>query len=297
VLNKDYAKLRAASIQYDHNDSICAPGDPYPFEGKVNPHTALLKTRFGNNWPANNNRTTSFYGPELNSTGEILSGSENALGVTRSALSLEDEAQYEDRLWRGTTSIEACDSAGWVVSVTPSGGWLPACIAGNTGIGMSQRMQSFVLDSTLNPYNLLEPFKKPRVTLTPTLAMKDGKPFLSFAVQGGDTQDQNLLQFFLNVVEFKMTVQQAAEAANINTDQLWLSLGGDKRIDRQPRPGYILLNNKIDSSVRKDLKSMGYTMRFADRTSGPINAIYYDWSHGSFWGGSSNYGEDYGIGW
>jgi gamma-glutamyltranspeptidase/glutathione hydrolase len=181
--------------------------------------------------------------------------------------------------------------------VTPSGGWLPACIAGNTGIGMSQRMQSFVLDSTLNPYNVLEPFKKPRVTLTPTLAMKDGKPFLSFAVQGGDTQDQNLLQFFLNVVEFNMTVQQAAEAANINTDQLWLSLGGDKRIDRQPRPGYILLNNKIDSAVRKDLKSMGYTMRFADRTSGPINAIYYDWSHGSFWGASSNYGEDYGIGW
>ena len=297
LLNKDYAKLRAASIQYDHNDSTCAPGDPYPFEGKVNPHTALLKTRFGNNWPANNNKAISIDRYEINSTGEILSGTERALSVRRSALSSEIEAQYEDRLWRGTTSIESCDSAGWVVSVTPSGGWLPACIAGNTGIGMSQRMQSFVLDSTLNPYNVLEPFKKPRVTLTPTLAMKDGKPFLSFAVQGGDTQDQNLLQFFLNVVEFNMTVQQAAEAANINTDQLWLSLGGDKRIDRQPRPGYILLNNKIDSSVRKDLKSMGYTMRFADRTSGPINAIYYDWSHGSFWGGSSNYGEDYGIGW
>ena len=90
LLNKDYAKLRAASIQYDHNDSICAPGDPYPFEGKVNPHTALLKTRFGNNWPANNNRSASFNGPEINSTGEILSGSENALGVTRSALSSEE---------------------------------------------------------------------------------------------------------------------------------------------------------------------------------------------------------------
>jgi len=290
LLSKDYAKLKAASIQYDHNDSTCAPGDPYPFEGKVNPHTALLKSRFGNNWPANNNRSAGLSNHEINSNGEILIGSETAL-------SSEGEAQYEERLWRGTTSIEACDSAGWVVSVTPSGGWLPACIAGNTGIGMSQRMQSFVLDSTLNPYNVLEPFKKPRVTLTPSLALKDGKPFLSFAVQGGDTQDQNLLQFFLNVVEFNMTVQQAVEAANINTDQLWLSLGGDKRIDRQPRPGYILLNNKIDSFVRKDLKSMGYTLRFADRTSGPINAIYYDWNHGSFWGGSSNYGEDYGIGW
>jgi gamma-glutamyltranspeptidase/glutathione hydrolase len=277
LLSKDYARQRALSIQYDHNDSSCAPGDPYPFEGKTNPYTALLKSRFGKNWPSNPNKAT--------------------LSVHPSALSLNEEELYQERLWRGTTSIETCDEEGWVVSVTPSGGWLPACIAGNTGVGMSQRMQSFVLDSTLNPYNVLEPYKKPRVTLTPTLAMKNDKPFLSFAVQGGDTQDQNLLQFFLNVVEFNMTVQQATEAANFNTDQLWLSLGGDQKEDRRPRPGYILLNNKTDSAVRNDLRKMGYTIRFADRTSGPVNAIYYDWNHGSFWGGSSNYGEDYGIGW
>ena len=66
---------------------------------------------------------------------------------------------------RGTTSVEAADKEGWVVSITPSGGWLPACIAGNTGVGMSQRMQSFVLDSTLNPFNVVEPGKRPRVTL------------------------------------------------------------------------------------------------------------------------------------
>ena len=181
--------------------------------------------------------------------------------------------------------------------MTPSGGWLPACIAGNTGIGMSQRMKSFVLDSTLNPFNVLEPYKKPRVTLTPSLAMKDGKPILSFGVQGGDTQDQNLLQFFLNVVEFQMTVQQAAEAANINTDQLWLSLGGQNKTDRAPRPGSILLNTNTADSVRQSLLRMGYSPRFAGHTSGPINAIFFDWKHGSFWGGSSNYGEDYGIGW
>src|ERR1700712_23497 len=268
LLNKDYAKLRAASIQYDHNDSTSAPGDPYPFEGKQNPHIALLKSRFGNNWPESSPRPVSNHGAEIKLKGKTDDYKNVVMQRQPSALSSEGEALYEDRLRRGTTSIEACDSAGWVVSVTPSGGWLPACIAGNTGIGMSQRMQSFVLDSTLNPYNLLEPYKKPRVTLTPTVAVKDGKPFLSFAVQGGDTQDQNLLQFFLNVVEFHMTVQQSVEAANINTDQLWLSLGGDKRSDRQPRPGYILLNSKTDSSIRKDLKSMGYTLRFADRTSG-----------------------------
>ncbi len=124
--------------------------------------------------------------------------------------------------------MEAADESGWVVSITPSGGWIPACIAGRTGVGMSQRMQSFVTNPELNPFNVVEPGKRPRVTLTPTLALKNGKPFLSFAVQGGDTQDQNLLQFFLNMVEFGMTVQQAAEAANINSNQLWLSLGGTK---------------------------------------------------------------------
>jgi gamma-glutamyltranspeptidase/glutathione hydrolase len=158
-------------------------------------------------------------------------------------------------------------------------------------------MQSFVLDSTLNPFNVLQPGKRPRVTLTPTLALKEGRPFLSFAVQGGDTQDQNLLQFFLNVVEFGMNVQQATEAANINSNQLWLSLGGTKTSDRVPKPGDILLNANTPEPVRTELKKMGYTLNFEERTSGPINAIYFDWRHGSFWGGSSNHGEDYGIGW
>jgi gamma-glutamyltranspeptidase/glutathione hydrolase len=205
--------------------------------------------------------------------------------------------EYMERLWLGTTSVEAADKDGWVVSITPSGGWQPACIAGNTGIGMSQRMQSFVLDSALNPFNVVAPRKQPRVTLTPTLALKDGKPFLCFGVQGGDTQDQNLLQFFLDIVEFGMTVQQATEAANINTNQLWLSLGGTKIDDRKPRPGQIMVNSNTPESVRNDLKKMGYTLSFEQRSSGPINAIYFDWKHGSLWGGSSNHGEDYGIGW
>jgi gamma-glutamyltranspeptidase/glutathione hydrolase len=162
---------------------------------------------------------------------------------------------------------------------------------------MSQRMQSFVTNPDLNPFNVVEPGKRPRVTLTPTLALKNGKPFLSFAVQGGDTQDQNLLQFFLNMVEFGMTVQQATEAANINSNQLWLSLGGTKEKDRQPKAGQLLLKNNTPEAVREKLKSMGYTLSFDDRTSGPVNAIFFDWEHGSFWGGSSNHGEDYGIGW
>jgi gamma-glutamyltranspeptidase/glutathione hydrolase len=279
LLNKDYAKQRAALINADKNDPNMGPGDPYPYEGRTNPYTDLLKQR---GFTPSNDGKRNFV-PSHDST--------------TMAMSLVIDEAYKDRLTRGTTSVEAADKDGWVVSITPSGGWIPACIAGNTGVGMSQRMQSFVLDSTLNPFNVVAPGKRPRVTLTPSLAMKDGKPYLSFAVQGGDTQDQNLLQFFLNVVEFGMTPQQAAEAANINTNQLWLSLGGSKMDDRKPRPGSILLDNRTPNDVREALKKMGYNIQLGNRTSGPINAILFDWKHNSFWGGSSHNGEDYGIAW
>jgi gamma-glutamyltranspeptidase/glutathione hydrolase len=262
LLSKDYAKERAKLINWEKNDPKIGPGDPYPYEGKKNPYRDVMKQR---GFVAYNNAPI--------------------------------DENYMDALHRGTTSIEAADKDGWVVSVTPSGGWVPACIAGHTGVGMSQRMQSFVLDASIDPFNVVEPGKRPRVTLTPSLAMKDGKPFLAFAVQGGDTQDQNLLQFFLNVVEFGMTVQEAVEAPNINTDQLWLSLGGTKMDDRKPKPGNILLDINTPDFTRKELKQMGYKLTFGERTSGPINAMYFDWKHGTIWGGSSNNGEDYGIGW
>lgn len=99
------------------------------------------------------------------------------------------------------------------------------------------------------------------------------------------------------MVEFGMTVQQACEAANINTNQLWLSLGGSKTDDRKPRPGNLLLSDKNPEAVRTELIKMGYKLTFGDKTSGPINAIWFDWKHESLWGGSSNNGEDYGIGW
>src|SRR5580658_651304 len=267
LLSKDYAKARAALINPDHNDPAIAPGDPYPYEGRTNPFTDLLRQR-----------------------AVMVAGG----GGPPVAM---NEDLYHDRLWRGTTSIETADADGWVVSVTPSGGWPPSVIAGHTGVGMSQRMQSFVLDSIIDPFNVVEPHERPRVTLTPTLALKDGKPFLCFSVQGGDTQDQNLLQFFLNVADFGMTVQEATEAPNINTDQLWLSLGGEKLEDRRPRPGHILLNNETPPYVRRDLLRMGYVPTYGERTSGPINAILLDTKHGTLWGGSSNYGLDYGIGW
>jgi len=159
-------------------------------------------------------------------------------------------------------------------------------------VGLSQRAQSFVTRLEDGPFNVIEPGKRPRVTLTPTLALKGGLPFLAFAVQGGDSQDQNLLQFFLNIVEFGMTPQQAAEAPNINSYQMRSSFGA-----HESRPGRLLVASATPDSVRTSLQAMGYTIEQEERTSGPINAILFDRAHGTMWGASSNHGEDYGVGW
>lgn len=266
LMSKEYAEKRLKEINWEKNDPNVKPGDPYQFQEGSNPFPQYL-----NDWSNIDNAKKVGYVPETQVPSEFPTETTN---------------------YAGTTSIQAADEEGWVVSITPSGGWVPAVIAGNTGVGLSQRAQSFVLEESENPYNVIEPGKRPRATLTPTMALKDGKPFLSFAVQGGDSQDQNLLQFFLNMVEFDMNVQEAAEAANINSFQMRGSFG-----EHEIEPGKLLIREDTPDYVRKKLRKMGYTLQIRERTSGPINAIFFDWENGSFWGGSSNFGEDYGIGW
>jgi len=261
LLSKAYAKERLKQINWEKNDPQAKPGDPYPFEGKTNPYLHLLEK-----WQ----------------TAREKSDAPNPA----------ESSSFEESFRAGTTSIQSADEEGWVVSVTPSGAWVPAVIAGNTGVAMSQRMQAFVLDQAESPFNVVRPGQRPRATLTPSLALKDGRPYISFAVQGGDTQDQNLLQFFLNMVEFGMNVQEAAEAANFNSYQMRSSFGA-----HESQPGRITLNESVPPWVRSELESKGYQLEFRRLTSGPINAIFFDWKHGTMWGAASNYGEDYGIGW
>ncbi len=286
LLSKAYAKQRASLIG-DRNDPSIGPGDPYPFQGETNPYAALLQERAeaGTSKSADGKREKPREPNRPFSPGGVAPPSAMERSVSPA---LDPDAPF----WRGTTSMVSADAEGWLVAVTPSGGWNPAVIAGKTGIGLSQRLQSFVLDAKDNPFNVLEPGKRPRATLTPSLAVRDGKPWLAFAVQGGDSQDQNLLQFFLNVVDFGMTPQVAAEAANMNSFQLRDSFG-----DHAISPGRMLLDDEVPRWVRRDLISRGYKLEFSPRTSGPITAIEVDRQHGSFWGGVSNHGEDHGIAW
>ena len=267
LLSKEYARTRWAQMSQERNDTGVRPGDPYAFQGGTNPFAVLLAK-----WSTTGPRAT-------------------VAGAPRTPEPPDDAAFY-DAFTRGTTSIQAADEKGWLVSITPSGGWVPAVIGGRTGIGLSQRAQSFVTDAEDGPFNVIEPGKRPRVTLTPTIALKDGEPWMAFSVQGGDTQDQDLLQFFLAMVEFGQTVQQAAEHPGFHSYQMRSSFGA-----HDARPGRIQLNERIPDWVREDLRRRGYAMEFARWTSGPITAIWVDKKHGSFWGAASNFGEDYGIAW
>ncbi len=267
LLSKEYARARFATIDWARNNPKAKPGDPYPFQGGTNPFQDLLEK-----W-----------------TPVPPKSAARPAGFQVSRLSRE---QADEAFHAGTTSIQAADADGWVVSVTPSGGWIPAVIAGRSGIGLSQRMQSFVLERGMNPFNVLEPGKQPRVTLTPSLALKEGKPFLAFSVQGGDSQDQNLLQFFLNVVEFGMNVAQAVEAPNIESFQMQSSFG-----DHRSEPGVMVVRSDTPGWVRGELTSMGYQVETLARTSGPITAILIDAERKTFQGAASDHGEDYGIAW
>jgi gamma-glutamyltranspeptidase/glutathione hydrolase len=284
LLSKDYAKARFQTINWQKNDVNVRPGDPYPFQGETNPFADVLKK-----WtpvpPSSKTKPASF---------QVASrGAADEAGRLRPEATPTSAMTADEAFLAGTTSIQAADESGWVISVTPSGGWIPAFIAGDTGIGLSQRMQSFVLDPAMNPFNVLEPGKRPRVTLTPSLALKHGEPFLAFSVQGGDSQDQNLLQFFLNVVEFDMNVAEAVKAPNILSYQMQSSFG-----DHRTEPGKLELRSDVPEWVQSELRKMGYKITtLPGGVYAPTTAIFIDRARGAFQGAASDYGEDYGIAW
>ncbi|WP_231802347.1 gamma-glutamyltransferase family protein [Stenotrophomonas sp. MMGLT7] len=152
---------------------------------------------------------------------------------------------------KDTTSLAVVDAQGNVFSATPSGAWLPSVKAGDTGISFGTRLQSFVVQAG-HP-NVLQKGKRPRVTLSPTLILKDGQPVYAVNTPGGDNQDQAMLQVILNMIVFGMTPQQAVEAPRFQTNALYASFG-----NHEYKPGDLSLESRIDAATAAALKARGH---------------------------------------
>ncbi|MBI4886320.1 MAG: gamma-glutamyltransferase family protein [Acidobacteria bacterium] len=167
LLSKAYARERAKMIDPSHASRGFVAGNPLAFDSKVT------------TWP--------FWVANMADAVQPGAKAPNAEPI---------RGTFKD-----TTHIAVIDKAGNVFDSTPSGGWIGgAVILGGTGIGMSVRGEQFWLDPSRAAQ--LRPRSRPRYTLTPSIVLKDGQPFMALGTPGGDNQDQTILQAFLNVVEF-----------------------------------------------------------------------------------------------
>jgi gamma-glutamyltranspeptidase/glutathione hydrolase len=153
-----------------------------------------------------------------------------------------------------TTCVNVVDKDGNLFSATPSGAWLPAVVAGDTGVLMGQRLQSSLTDP--NRPNVVAPGKRPRITLTPTLVLKGGEPFMVLSTPGGDNQDQALLQVLLNVVEFGMNPQEAVEAPRFDTQHYVSSFD-----DHEFLPGSLNVESRVSLKTIQELSEKGHKVK------------------------------------
>ena len=179
----------------------------------------------------------------------------------------------------GTTGTRVADADGNVFSATPSGGWYTASpIIDGLGFVLGTRCQSFFLEP--DRANRLEPGKRPRTTLTPTLAMKDGQPYMAWGTPGGDAQDQVNLQFLLNVLEFGMDIQEALDAPLIQILDFPPSF-----FPRETQPGVMRVESRMAQSTVDALSDMGHTVLDAGPWSiGDATALMLDRQRGVLYG-------------
>jgi gamma-glutamyltranspeptidase / glutathione hydrolase len=162
-----------------------------------------------------------------------------------------------------TVHFDIIDQAGNMVSATPSGGWLQSSpVIPELGFCLGTRAQMFWLDEG-HPASLA-PGKRPRTTLTPTLALRDGEPYLAWGTPGGDAQDQWIPQFFLRHVHAGHNLQQAIDAPAWHSDHFPSSFW-----PRQARPGVLVVEGRVSPKTIAELKRRGHVVEV-----GP------DWSEG-----------------
>jgi gamma-glutamyltranspeptidase/glutathione hydrolase len=212
---------------------------------------------------------------------------------------LQGQEIFAARSWgRGTVYVAVVDSERNMVSATPSGAWIPSSpVVEGLGFPLGTRVQTFYLDPQ-HP-NALVPGKRPRTTLTPTLVLRSGAPCMVFGTPGGDQQDQWTLQFFLNVVEFGLEVQDAIEAPRFSSAHFPSSF-----YPHGAFPGVLRAEARIPPEVRKELEGRGHKVEVReDWSEGDVLAIRVDLDRGALFGGADPRGEQgqrmpsYALGW
>lgn len=161
-------------------------------------------------------------------------------------------------LAKDTTCVDAIDKDGVAFSATPSGAWMPSYVAGDTGIPLTQRAQSFLL--VPGHPNELAPGKRPRVTLSPTLVTGPDKTVITLSTPGGDNQDQGLMQVLFDAVFFGMNAQNAVEAPRFQTEHLVSSFD-----NHAMSPGQLLLDERTLQQVVADLQRRGHKVEMRSR--------------------------------
>lgn len=192
---------------------------------------------------------------------------------------------------RDTTCVNTIDASGLMFSATPSGAWMPSVIAGDTGIPLTQRAQSFLIIPE-HP-NVVEPGKRPRITLSPTLVTRRDQPFLALSTPGGDQQDQSLLQVMLGAMLFRMNPQAAVEAPRIQTRHL-VSSFDDHAMD----PNLLLVDERIPEEVVEALVALGHQVeRRSKWNSGSAPVAVKRLPNGVIEAGADPYGYRYADAW
>jgi gamma-glutamyltranspeptidase/glutathione hydrolase len=203
------------------------------------------------------------------------------------------------REWqRGTVHVAVVDRQRNMVAATPSGAWISGSpVVEGLGFPLTTRLQVFYLDYQ-HP-NALVPRKRPRTTLTPSLVLRDGKPFMAFGTMGLDQQDQWTLQCFLNVVEFGMPLQEAIEAPKFSSKHFPSSI-----YPHTAEPGVLRVEGRVPYEVRRSLQAQGHQVVIQpDWIEGYVVGVQVDAERGVVYGGADPRGElstllpAYAIGW
>jgi gamma-glutamyltranspeptidase/glutathione hydrolase len=191
-----------------------------------------------------------------------------------------------------TTCVNVIDKDGNLFSATPSGAWLPAVVAGDTGVLMGQRLQSALTDP--NSPNVVAPGKRPRITLTPTLVLKGGQPFMVLSTPGGDNQDQALLQVLLNIIEFGMNPQEAVEAPRFDTQHYVSSFD-----DHEFLPGSLNIESRVSLKTIQELSQKGHKVKVQSEwgTLSAPTVVVYDTKNGVSSAGADPRRSRYAVAW